>query len=594
MTEPSLQTLGRYTLHAELGRGGFATVYRATDTALEREVALKVLKPGWTDDPKAVERFMREAKQAARLKHPNIVTIFDVGQSEGRLFIAMELVPGRSLQQIIADDGPVAWNRALAILEQAASALDYAHKQGLVHRDIKPANLILDERGEGEHLHVVLTDFGLVRGAEQASLSTGTSGGLIGTPEYVAPEIWNGEPATSASDIYALGCTAYYLLTGQVLFGATTPMAVLKRHIEGPLFSAKWPQEIPAGAEAVLQRALAKEPGQRPSSAAEFVTELRACARPGAPAQTSSPKSKRMVWVLSGLAAVVALVVIGVLIVNGGYFAISPATQAPTPAPTTPIAAATPTGTQGKATALPTATATSTQTPTPTPTPTLTPAPANTSTPIPTATPTPTPATTVTAIPTRTRTPTPTATQKPSPTGFLQPPGSPGLITSFESFGSWKIGDQPNGTFTQSSARSTSGCCSGQLHYDFTTLGNDFVIFSVARPIPIGGQPTGISANVYGDGTKDYINIWIIDAEGDAWQIPLGNVDGLKWVTRIGKLGAPHDWPFQKLGFNYDGRPPGDDAITYPIRFYAIVLDDPNDSFVRSGDIFIDDLVALP
>src|SRR5512136_987513 len=122
MSEATLSTLGRYTIRAELGRGGFATVYRALDTTLEREVALKVLKPGWTDDPRAVERFMREARQASRLKHPNIVTIYDVGQAEGRLFIAMELVRGRWLQQIITEDGAMAWSRVLAILEQSAAA----------------------------------------------------------------------------------------------------------------------------------------------------------------------------------------------------------------------------------------------------------------------------------------------------------------------------------------------------------------------------------------------------------------------------------------------------------------------------------------
>ncbi len=287
MPESSLQSLGRYIVHAELGHGGFATVYRATDTALEREVALKVLKPGWTDDPKAVERFMREAKQAARLKHPNIVTIYDVGQAEGRLFIAMELVRGRSLQQIIAEEGALAWSRVLTILEQSAAALDYAHKQGLIHRDIKPANIILDESEPSSVQHVMLTDFGLVRGAEQASLSMGTTGGLLGTPEYIAPEIWDGEPAMKASDIYALGCVAFYLLTGQVLFSATTPMAVLKRHAEGPVFPQQWPSGVPDGVDVVLRRALAKVPNQRPASAAEFVTELRACERREAHEQES-------------------------------------------------------------------------------------------------------------------------------------------------------------------------------------------------------------------------------------------------------------------------------------------------------------------
>jgi alpha-glucoside transport system substrate-binding protein len=277
MPENSQQSLGRYTIHAELGKGGFATVYRATDTILERDVALKILKPGWTDDAKAVERFMREAKQASRLKHANIVTIFDVGQAEGRLFIAMELVRGRSLQQIITDDGALPWTRVLAILEQSAAALDYAHAEGLVHRDIKPANIILDESKPGSAVHVVLTDFGLVRGAEQASLSMGTTGGLLGTPEYIPPEVWDGEPATKASDIYALGCVAFYLLTGKVLFSATTPMAVLKRHAEGPVFPEQWPSGVPAEAGAVLRRALAKDPTQRQASAAELAAELRAC-----------------------------------------------------------------------------------------------------------------------------------------------------------------------------------------------------------------------------------------------------------------------------------------------------------------------------
>ena len=277
MSEPSLQSLGRYTIHAELGKGGFATVYRATDTTLERDVALKILKPGWTDDAKAVERFMREAKQASRLKHANIVTIYDVGQAEGRLFIAMELVRGRSLQQIVTEDGPMAWSRVLTVLEQSATALDYAHKQGLIHRDIKPANIILDESEPGAAIHAILTDFGLVRGAEQASLSMGSTGGLLGTPEYIAPEIWDGEPATKASDIYALGCVAYFLLTGKILFGATTPVAVLKRHVAGPVFPEQWPSGVPAGTEAVLGRALAKDPTQRLSSSAEFVAKLRAC-----------------------------------------------------------------------------------------------------------------------------------------------------------------------------------------------------------------------------------------------------------------------------------------------------------------------------
>jgi len=277
MIEPTPQSLGRYTIRGELGRGGFATVYRALDTKLRREVALKVLKPGWTDDPRAVERFMREATQSAMLKHPNIVTIYDVDQFEGRLFIAMELVPGRSLQQIVAQDGPLPWERTIVILEQAASALDHAHKRGLTHRDVKPANIILDETESGDRVRVVLTDFGLVRGAEQASLTLGSTGGIVGTPEYIAPEVWDGQPAGPASDVYALACSGHYMLTSQVLFGAATPMAVIRRHMQGPLLPRQWPAGIPDSVTEVLQKALARDPAQRTATASEMVAGLRRC-----------------------------------------------------------------------------------------------------------------------------------------------------------------------------------------------------------------------------------------------------------------------------------------------------------------------------
>ncbi|MGB3220182.1 MAG: serine/threonine-protein kinase, partial [Anaerolineae bacterium] len=234
--------LGRYVLQSELGRGGFAVVYRALDTSLEREIALKVLKPGWTDDQKAVQRFLREADLTSRLIHPHIVRILDCGQDEGRLFIAMERIEGRSLQQFVADDGPATWTQMLTIMGQVAQALDFAHQQGMVHRDVKPANILLDESQPDAPVRAVLTDFGLVRGTEQATLSIGlTSGSLLGTPEYIAPEIWQGQSATPATDLYALACVVFYLLTGRALFGATNPMAVLMRHQQGPVFSENWP-----------------------------------------------------------------------------------------------------------------------------------------------------------------------------------------------------------------------------------------------------------------------------------------------------------------------------------------------------------------
>lgn len=275
MSRPSLQRLGRYELLEELGRGGFAVVYRALDTVLQAEVALKVLKPGWTDDPKAVDRFLREARQALRLKHPNIVSIYHVDQAEGRLFIAMELVPGRSLAQLVTEEGPMGWEAALPILEQAAAALDYAHEHGLIHRDIKPANILLDESSTHKTRHVVLTDFGLVRGAEQASMTGTMSGGIVGTPEYIPPEVWEGQPASTATDVYALACVAYYLMTGDQLFMANTTPAVMKRHLDGAIFTTHWPESLPAGISTVLMKALARDPMQRPRSAGELMVNLR-------------------------------------------------------------------------------------------------------------------------------------------------------------------------------------------------------------------------------------------------------------------------------------------------------------------------------
>lgn len=271
---PETQLLGKYQILEEIGRGGFATVYRALDTILEREVALKVLKPGWTDDAKAVERFMREARAASRLDQPGIVTIYDVGSADGRLFIAMKLLAGQSLDQLIKANGPLSWERTLNIVQQVAEALDYAHGKGLVHRDIKPSNIIVREDDRA-----VLTDFGLVRGAEQASLSTGSTGGILGTPEYIPPEVWEGQPATKASDIYALACVVYEMLLGRPLFAADTGAAVMRKHVlVGPEFPANWPPEVPSDVAVVLRKALAHEVSERYTSVGEFVSILRGLA----------------------------------------------------------------------------------------------------------------------------------------------------------------------------------------------------------------------------------------------------------------------------------------------------------------------------
>jgi WD40 repeat protein/serine/threonine protein kinase len=259
--------LGKYEILGEIGRGGFAVVYRARDTELERIVALKVLHPQLTVDPKFVERFKREARTVAGIDHPHIATIYEVGEAGGQLYIAMALARGPSLAERIREQGALDWEEALDIIEQVSSALDYAHERGLVHRDIKPSNILLDpERG------ALLGDFGLSKTIESSGCSLTASSGVLGTPAYVAPEIWAGERPTPASDIYALGCVLYEALTGDILFGVDPPLLVMKRHDKGaPLDEGK----VGEGFAAILFRALEKSPDVRYHQAGDFAAALR-------------------------------------------------------------------------------------------------------------------------------------------------------------------------------------------------------------------------------------------------------------------------------------------------------------------------------
>ena len=265
MSEQMPQTLGRYTIRAELGRGGFATVYRAFDSSLEREVALKVLHPQLLTDRAFAQRFRKEARALAGMRHPNIITVYEVGEADGRLYISMELAQGPSLAQAITDRGRLPWSETLALLKPVCDALDYAHTQSIVHRDLKPANILLDqERG------ALLTDFGFARIMGESSASMSLSGGILGTPAYIAPEVWELEAAKPAADIYALGCIVYEMLMGQVLFAGKTPMQTMRAHDQGPRLSPApaWSADVPTGLEAILRQALARQPGDRYPSAA--------------------------------------------------------------------------------------------------------------------------------------------------------------------------------------------------------------------------------------------------------------------------------------------------------------------------------------
>ena len=264
MTE--MRQLGRYQIQSPLGSGAYADVYRALDTALNRTVALKVLKAAYIADPEAFQRFVQEAQVAAGLFHPHIATALDIGQAQGFHYLAMRYVDGMALDKLVQQRGALPWDEALQIIEQVAGALEFAHRKGLVHRDVKPQNIIVSP-SEG----AVLTDFGLVKALMSSGMQT-RSGALIGTPQYMAPELWRGQPAVPATDQYALACVLVELLAGCALFDAPTPPAVMLKHFQPP--------ELPASLPEVLKPALLKALDQEPGARYETLTAFLAALQP--------------------------------------------------------------------------------------------------------------------------------------------------------------------------------------------------------------------------------------------------------------------------------------------------------------------------
>ncbi|TMH82547.1 MAG: serine/threonine protein kinase [Betaproteobacteria bacterium] len=265
--------LGRYRILGELGRGAMGVVYRAADPVIEREVALKTLLPDLPADviDEIRIRFLREARSAGRLSHPNIVTIFDVGQEAGLAYIAMELLEGRSLQQMLKDPERIPFHTAADIIAQVAEALEHAHKFSIVHRDVKPANVVVAPSGLAK-----LTDFGV---AYVPASNVTQTGSALGSPRYMAPEQVLGQPIDSRTDLFSLGVVLYEVLTKRTPFewpGDTTVFALMQR-IAGephPPLRQIDPQ-IPAGFDRIMDRALAKRPQDRYQKAAEMASDLR-------------------------------------------------------------------------------------------------------------------------------------------------------------------------------------------------------------------------------------------------------------------------------------------------------------------------------
>ncbi len=256
------KSLGHFEIMDEIGRGGMASVYRASQQSMGRIVAVKVLPRTLLHDPGFFERFQREVDVIAHLEHPHILPIYDYGQSDGIPYIAMRYLGGGSLEQRL-DRGVLSPEELERPLQQVAQALDYAHQQGIIHRDLKPGNIMLDESG-----NAYLSDFGIAR-----VLGSNLTGSMIvGTPAYMSPEQANGMPVDGRADIYSLGVMLFHLLTGERPFHAETPMAVLLKHINEPMPTLmEFRSDIPETLDDVIQKATAKDPEQRYSSASEMV-----------------------------------------------------------------------------------------------------------------------------------------------------------------------------------------------------------------------------------------------------------------------------------------------------------------------------------
>jgi eukaryotic-like serine/threonine-protein kinase len=282
VTDARVSLPRRYRVVSHIANGGMASVWAAEDELLGRLVAVKVLSAALAEDDRARERFLREARAGARLSDcRHIVTIYDIGEHDGRAFLVMKHLAGGTLADRVRRDEPIPRPLALRWLREAAEALDFAHRHDVVHRDVKPANLLLDERDE-----LAVADFGIAKVAAQTSVTQ--SGQVLGTAAYLSPEQALGRPATAASDRYALALVAFELLTGARPFAGDHPAAQLRAHAESVIPPAsRAAADLGPEVDRVLRRGLAKEPAQRPATAVGFAEALGEAVRAPAPAVTA-------------------------------------------------------------------------------------------------------------------------------------------------------------------------------------------------------------------------------------------------------------------------------------------------------------------
>jgi serine/threonine-protein kinase len=314
---------GRYRAERRLGAGGMAEVWCAQDEVLGRRVALKLMGGHFAEDPEYRERFRREAQAAAGMQHPNIVGIYDRSEWDGTPYIAMELVDGKTLKELVTERGPLPPEIAVGLTEQILRALGYAHRRGIVHRDVKPQNVIIDRDGQAK-----VADFGIARAGNTSEMTQ--TGAIVGTMQYLSPEQAEGHPVDRRADLYSVGIVLYELLTGRVPFDGEAPIAIAIKQInELPVPPGQLRPGIPPALEAVVLRALEKDPAQRYQSAEEFIAALEAARRaptrqivmeptPGEPwdeLEESERRSRWWMWLL------VLLVLAGIAV--AAYFTLA-------------------------------------------------------------------------------------------------------------------------------------------------------------------------------------------------------------------------------------------------------------------------------
>ena len=312
---------GKYLIQEELGRGSYGVVFRARHLGVERDVALKTLLPQAFLQTDIVERFQREASMVSRLTHPNIVTLYDFGESDGVLYMAMEFIRGKQLSHIIKEESPLGTERALHIVRQVLAALQVAHKKGIVHRDLKPENIILCDAEEARDVVKVL-DFGIAKMTEsdehQGALKTLTiQGYVLGTPHYMSPETITGDPVDNRADLYAVGLLLYEMLTGSHPFNAPKPSAVLMKHLSEPVPPLPDPSMESSHIGYALRLALAKAPDDRMDDAESFIEILDGLQEPPVIISEGWFSSTQVILICAGVLAV-ALIAWGLVSLMGG------------------------------------------------------------------------------------------------------------------------------------------------------------------------------------------------------------------------------------------------------------------------------------